>query len=116
MRVTIVLCVLCAVLMIFGVAELLRVIVFWGLKPGNTKGFTVVVAPEGAEDCEAKVRAAAERIRWLDQKGSCRLICVNRKEDAEVERICLYLSLRYPWLKTAKPTELSELILQEETD
>ena len=108
-------CVVCAVLMIFGVTELVRVIVFWWLRPDTSHAFSIVVAPESAEDCECVVRAAAERMRWLDFKGPCRLVCVNRTEDPEIDSICRFLSLRYPYLKVSKTGDLVYHILEDDS-
>ena len=99
-------CVVCAVLMVFGVTELGRVIAFWWRKPDTRRTFALVVAPQGPEDCEAAVQAGAELLRWLDLEGPCRLICLNREEDPEVERICRYLSLQYPGLVVCKREDL----------
>lgn len=112
----IVLCVLCAVLMILGVAELARLLVFWWTKPLTGKNFSVVVAPESAEDCECTVRAAAERMRWLDLKGPCRLVCVNRGGSTEIDRICRFLALRYPYLRVSKTQDLVYYCTEEEQD
>lgn len=99
-------CVICVVLMILGASELLRLLVFWWTGPLTRTDFSLVVAPKNAEDCECTVRAAAERIRWLDLKGSCRIICVNKSEDPEIDRICRFLMLRYPYLRVSKIGDL----------
>lgn len=92
--------------MIFGVTELVRVVVFWWMRPLTAGKFSVVVEPKGAEDCECAVRAAAERMRWLDLKGPCRLVCLNSRNDPEIDRICRFLALRYPYLEVFKPEDL----------
>lgn len=102
----IVVCVICAVLMVLGISELVRLLVFWWTRPLTGKSFSIVVAPESAEDCECTVRAAAERMRWLDLKGPCRLVCVNRTGDSEIDRICHFLMLRYPYLRVSKTQDL----------
>lgn len=101
----IVLCVLCAVLMILGVTELVRLLTFWWSKSLTDTRLSVVVVPESPEDCEYTVRMAAERLRWLDVKGG-RLICVNHSGDPEIDRICRYLLLQYPYLRLSKPEDL----------
>lgn len=102
----IVVCVICVVLMVFGVAELTRVLVFWWQKPLTSRGFLLVVEPRNAEECECTLRAAAERLRWLDCKGPCRLVCVNRRGDPEIDSICRFLMLRYPFLRVCKAEEV----------
>lgn len=109
----ILLCVVCAVLMVFGVTELVRVVAFWWRRPETARRFTLVVAPEGPGDCEAVVRAVAERVRWLDLAGPCRILCLNLGEDPEVEKICRFLALRYPYLRVCKREDLVYHILDE---
>lgn len=99
-------CVICAILMVFGITELVRVLVFWWTRPLTDRAFSLVIMPESAEDCESAVRAAAERMRWLDLKGPCRLICVNKSGDPEIDSICRFLMLRYPYLRVCKKENL----------
>lgn len=106
----------CAVLMILGVSELVRLLVFWWTKPLTDKQFSVVVTPKSAEECEAVVRAAAERMRWLDMKGGYKLVCVNRSNDGEIDRICRYLMLRYPFLRVSKTEDLVYYCIDEKTE
>lgn len=103
--------VLCVVLMVLGVTELVRILIFWWLRPDTSREFSIVVEPESAETCEYLVRAAAERMRWLNFKGPCRLICVNRTADPEIDSICRFLALRYPYLKVSKTEDLVYNIL-----
>lgn len=103
----------CAVLMVLGVSELVRLLVFWWTKPLTEKPFAVVVRPHSAEDCEVTVRCAAERIKWLDMKGDYRLVCVNESESAEIDRICRYLMLRYPFLRVCKKQDLVYYCMDE---
>ncbi len=105
-------CVVCAVLMILGAAELVRLLVFWWTKPLDAGKFVLVTAPDSAEECEAVLRSAAERIRWLELKGPCRLICVNRRGDGEIDKICRLLALRYPYLRVCKTEDLVYHILE----
>lgn len=99
-------CVVCVVLMVLGVTELVRLLVFWWQKPLTGGAFSLLVAPESAEECECVLRAAAERLRWLDLKGPCRLVCVNRNGDPEIDKVCRLLALRYPFLRVCKPGEI----------
>lgn len=106
-------CVVCVVLMVFGVTELVRVLVFWWQKPLTRRPFTLVLPLESAEECECAVRAAAERIRWLDLNGPCRLVCVNLSGDPEIDSICRFLRLRYPYLGVCKKEDLVYHCLSE---
>lgn len=49
----------------------------------------------------------------MDVKASRRLVCVNRNDDPEINQICRFLSLRYPYLKVFKTTDLVYHILDE---
>ncbi len=102
----IVVCVVCAVLMILGGVELVRLLVFHWTRPLTDRKFTLIVSPETAEECECVLRAAAERIRWMDMKSPCRLICLNPSGDGEIDKICRLLRLRYPFLRVCKPEDL----------
>ena len=106
-------CVVCAVLMVFGVTELVRVVAFWWRKPETARPFSIVVEPKGPQDCEAAVRAVAERVRWLDLAGPCRILCVDRQGDPELEKICRFLALQYPYLQVCKREDLVYHILDE---
>ena len=108
------LAVFCTVLMVLGAAELVRLCAFWWHKPLRDAKCSVVVIPEGPEDCEYAVRAAAERLRWLGGEDR-RLICVNLRDDPEVERICRYLSLQYPYLRLSKTEDLVYHCIVEDT-
>ena len=101
----ILLAILCTVLMVLGAAEFARLLAFWWHKPVAETKCSVVVIPEGAEDCEFAVRTAAERLRWLGVENR-RLICINLHDDPEVDRICRYLSLQYPYLRLSKTEDL----------
>lgn len=98
--------VFCVILMILGVAELARLLMFWWSKPLTEGKLTLVVSPESAEECECVLRSAMERIRWLDVKGPVKVICLDRAGDREIERICRLLSLRYPCLRACKTEDL----------
>ncbi len=100
----ILLCAAGAVLMILGAAELCRLVVFWATKPIEGGRLALLVFPQGAEDCEALVRAAAERARWMG--GGCGLICVLPEETPELLSICRFLRLRYPEMRVCKREEL----------
>lgn len=109
----IIIVVVCAVLMILGASELVRLLVFWWTKPLTECDFAVVVAVRDAEECEATIRAVAERMRWLEIKGNCKLVCVNRSGDGEIDRICRYLMLRYPYLRVCKSEDLVYYCMDE---
>lgn len=99
--------VMIVLLSIFGVVEVIRKIVFWTLKTENASEFSVVVIPENAEDCEYLIRSAAEKMRWLDFDEPARLICINEKEDPEIDSICEALSGKYPYLTVSKSFEIA---------
>lgn len=99
-------CVLCAALMALGAAELVRLAAFRWMAPLTGKKFALLIRPDSAEECECVVRAAAERIRWLELKGPCELLCLNPTGDEEIERICRFLRLRYPFLRVCKTCDL----------
>ncbi len=105
------LCAVGAVLMILGAAELARLVVFWATRPLEGEKLCLVVAPSGPEDCEALVRAAAERARWMG--ASCRLICLLPEGEPELPRICQYLRLQYPYLRVCKKEDLVYDIREE---
>ena len=109
------LAIFCTVLMVLGAAELVRLLAFWWHKPLTETNCSVVVIPEGPEDCEYAVRTAAERLRWLGGEDR-RLICVNRNDDPEVERICRYLLLQYPYLRLSKTEDLVYHLYNEDRD
>lgn len=93
-------------LMIFGTVEVIRVLVFWCLKAENANEFSVVVRPEGADDCEFLIRSAAEKMKWLHLGEPCRLICVNADDNEEINLICSMLSRRYPYLVVSNSAEI----------
>lgn len=99
-------CVICAALLVLGMTELVRAVSFRQTKSLTEGPFVLVVTPNGADDCECALRAAMERIRWLDMKGPCRLICVNESGDPEIDSICRLLALRYPCLRVCKKGEV----------
>lgn len=107
-------CVVCVILMVLGVAELARLLVFWWSKPLTEGKLTLVVSPESPEECECVLRSAMERIRWLDVKGPVKVICLNRGGDREIEKICRLLSLRYPYLCVCKTEDLVYNLLEEQ--
>lgn len=106
------LCVAGAVLMILGAAELARLVTFWATRPAEGETLVLVAAPTGPQDCEALVRAAAERARWMG--GRCRLICLVEEETPELLSICRFLSLQYPYLRVCKKEDLVYHITEEE--
>ncbi len=110
----IVLIVFCSVLMVLGVTELIRVLSFWWLGSRCGEKITLVVTPESGESCEYLVRTAAQRMSWMNLKGPCRLLCVNAENDPEIDSICRFLALRYPYLKVSKKEELVYNILESE--
>ena len=92
---------------LIGVAGYLTVL---SLKPSKDEKLSVVVMPESAEECEFVVRAAAERMKWLEKNRSCRLICLNREEDPDIDLICELLSEQYPYLQVSNCADLGYTI------
>lgn len=89
---------ICVVLMILGVSELCRLVVFHATKPLTKAGLTVLITPQSAEECEALLRATVERIRFLDFAGECKILCQNPTHDPEIARLCRLFSVHYPAL------------------
>lgn len=92
------------VLLILGCAELARLVAFWATKPAGAERMALVVAPAGPEDCEALVRAGAERVRWMG--CGCGLVCLLPEETPELYSICRFLQLQYPYLRVSKKEDL----------
>lgn len=90
--------------MILGAAELARLVVFWATRPIEGEKLALVVAPTGPGDCEALVRAAAERARWMGAR--CTLVCVLPEETPELMSLCRFLRLQYPYLRVCKKEDL----------
>ncbi len=99
------------VLLILGCAELARLVTFWATRPTGGERLALVVAPEGPEDCEALVRAAAERVRWMG--CGCRLVCLLPEETPELLSVCRFLQLQYPYLRVSKKEDLVYHIREE---
>lgn len=106
------LCVAGAVLLILGAAELTRLVVFWATRPMEAGRLSLAVTPAGPEDCEALVRAAAQRARWMG--GTCQVICVLPEETPELLSISRFLRLQYPHLRVCKKEDLVYHIGEEE--
>ena len=94
-----------ALLAAIGLAELLRWLLFWVWRPVRPTELWLVVAPQNGEECETLLRAAVERVEWLNWKGPCSVLCVNREEDPHVEAVCKILERRYPTLRLCKKEE-----------
>ena len=68
---------------------------------------------EEGEECEQLIRAGLARLQWMDW-GTCRLVCVNKRQDPQVEGICKVLERRYPQLTLCKTPDLVYHILQSD--
>lgn len=106
---------ICGVLLVWGLWGVMKIMVHWLLSGDVEEPLTVVVVPKGPEDCEMTVRGAAERLQRLEKEGTYRLICLNQREDPEMEKICSLLSLRYPYLQVSKKEDLVYHILEEDS-
>lgn len=91
--------ILCVVLMILGVSELCRLVVFRATRSMTKAEFTLLITPQSAEDCEALLRATLERVRFLDFAGECKIICKNPTRNPEIDRLCRLFSVHYPALR-----------------
>lgn len=103
---------LTAFLAALGLVELVRWGIFWLLKPAAPQTGAFVVIPTNGEDCEQLVRGAMVRLRWMDW-GRCKLLCLNRDEDPQVEAVCKILERRYPDLRLCKQEDLVYHIVEE---
>lgn len=97
-----------------GLLELVRMAVFWMLRPQRPHRGALVVIPESGEDCEQLIRSGMARLRWMDWPD-CNLVCLNRDDDPQVEAIARILERRYPQLRLSKPGNLVYDILENET-
>ena len=79
--------------------------------PIGGQRMALVVAPAGEDDCEAMVRAAAERVRWMGCGSG--LICLLPEESPELLSICRFLQLQYPYLRVSQKEDLLYHIWEE---
>lgn len=81
------------VLMVIGAVEIIRWICFRLWRPSHGR-LELVARPQGPEDCEDLVRAAAQRVEWMEL--DCTLVVETGKGTEEiVER----LRGEYPWME-----------------
>lgn len=97
-----------------GLVELVRMGVFWLLRPRGKVKAAFFVMPEGADDCEFLIRAGMARLQWMDWRG-CQLVCVIGEEDQGSQAICGVLQRRYPDLRLCKKDDLVYDSIQEDT-
>lgn len=86
-----------------------------GLSTGNISvddEMAVIVVPNSVQECEFIVRMAAEKMKWTQPRRGSRLICLNMKEDEEINFICSCLSQRYPFLSVSNCADLGYNIMQ----
>lgn len=103
---------LTAALSALGLVELIRLGIFWLLKPVVPVKGSWVLIPSNGEECEQLMRGAMARIRWMDW-GEWKLLCLNEKEDPQVEAVCKILERRYPQLRLCKQDDLVYHIVEE---
>lgn len=101
-----------AALAALGFIELVRMAVFWLLRPQRPGSGALVIAPRGSEDCEQLIRAGMARLQWLDWRG-CPLVCLA-PEGSDAEAVCRVFQRRYPNLLLCKRDERVYDILQEQ--
>lgn len=102
------------VLVIFGIAEAVRRILFLCFRSKTEDTYFLVVTPKSAESCEYAVRQAAEKLRWMDISSPCGLICMNPDGNAEIQAICERLKTHYPNLTVSNFADLRYNMIQEE--
>ena len=102
-----------AVLAALGLIELVRMLVFRLTRPLRPGAITLVLSIEDGEECEQLIRAGVSRLQWMGW-GPCRLVCVNKRQDPQVEGICKVLERRYPQLTLCKTQDLVYHILQSD--
>lgn len=101
-----------AFLAALGLIELVRMGIFWLLRPVKPHSGALVVIPENGEECEQLVRGGIARLQWMDW-GDCQVFCLNKNEDSQVEAICKILERRYPNLRLCKRDDLVYHILEK---
>lgn len=92
------------ILVILGLVELVRMLVFFSMS--GCGSMAVIVKPSSGSDCEYEVRSAAERMRWLELNRESKLICINEKDDLEIDSICEKLKGSYPYLTVSNFEDL----------
>lgn len=102
-----------AFLAVLGLVDLIRMGIFWLLRPSKPENGALVVIPTNGEDCEQLVRGAAARLRWLEWEN-CKLLCLNRNEDPQIEVVCKILERRYPNLRLCKRENLVYHMMEED--
>lgn len=112
-QVNVILYALGAGLMILGGVELVRMLAFRLNRSGGPgKGaMALVVCPQDSESCEALVLAGLERVRWMDLRPPCRLVCL---ENAQTQAILERLAKTYQELELSAPGELEALLAKKQ--
>ena len=98
----------CVLLMILGTVRLCRFFTFRWTKSLTKGGLSILVRPQSAEECEVVLRAAVERLRWLDCDGPCEVLCLNPQKDPEIDKVCRLLALHFPAVRAVhfSPSEI----------
>lgn len=96
----------CSFLVLLGIADALRRIVFWTLTPQDTNGIFIMVEPKNADECEFLIRSAAERIKWMNTSSACKLVCINENGLEEINKICENLTDDFPELVVSNYEDL----------
>ncbi|WP_099204175.1 hypothetical protein [Scatolibacter rhodanostii] len=86
------------ILLLLGFIEVFRRLIFWVLEPDDTGDFVLMVHPKRIDDCEYLIRSAASRMKWMRLRKPCKLICINENDDEEINVLCNYLSVEFPFL------------------
>ncbi len=93
-------------LMILGLADVVKRLVFWGTESKESAKFIWVIMPETADSCEFLIRSAAERMRWLGLEGDGSLLCINNGETEEIQNISSRLAEEFPYLTVSNSVDL----------
>lgn len=97
----------CGLLAVLAGVEGVRRGSFRSLRPDEQHPLILIAAPQGPEDCESTLRAAAQRVRWM--RAPCRLVCLIDGGDWETVQICTLLGREYPFLQVYAKENLPPL-------
>lgn len=94
---------------VLGMAEALRLFLFWLLKSKNPGRLYLVLSMRGHdEEAELALRSASERVKWMS--GGAELLLVDRGMDEETRKICDLASEEMPELRLCRPDEVEKII------
>lgn len=104
--------ILFVLLAIIGAVEIVRIIIFWMLRPSRPGKLYLVVSVEGHDEgAEMMLESAIERLKWIRGEEK-RLICLDKGMDEETNVVCRIISNRNPGVEVCKPEELPDILSQ----